>query len=65
MLKQEISNLENEVFNLENNKESINKQITKLNKYKTDITDEIDKKKKLAIKLLLNPKINYGMRIKN
>ena len=64
-LKQEISNLENEVSNLEDNIESINKQLTKLNKNKNDISDEIDKKKKLIIKLLLNLKINFGMKMKN
>ena len=55
-LKQEISNLENEVSNLEDNKESINKQITKLNKDKSDISDEIDKKKKLNNKIVLKSK---------
>ncbi len=55
-LKQEISNLENEVSNLENNKESINKQITKLNKYKNDIDDEIDKKKKINNKIVAKSK---------
>ena len=55
-LKQEISNLENEVSNLEDNKESINKQITKLNKDKTDIVDEIDKKKKINNKIILKSK---------
>ena len=48
-LKQEINNLKEEVSTLEDNKESINKQINKLNKDKEDITDEIDKKKKLII----------------
>ena len=52
-LKQEISNLENEVSNLEDNKTSINKQIDKLNKDKTDIVDEIDKKKKLTILFII------------
>ena len=46
-LKQEIFNLKNEISDLEDNKKSINKQITKLNKYKTDIVDEIDKNKKI------------------
>ena len=55
-LKQEISNLENEVADLEDNKESINKQITKLNKDKNDITDEIDKKKKINNKIVLKSK---------
>lgn len=55
-LKQEISNLENEVYDLEDNKESINKQITKLNKDKTDIADEIDKKKKINNKIILKSK---------
>ena len=52
-LKQEISNLENEVSDLEDNKESINKQITKLNKDKNDISDEIDKKKKINNKIII------------
>ena len=56
VLKQEISNLENEVSYLEDNKESINKQITKLNKDKNDISDEIDKKKKLNNKIVLKSK---------
>ncbi len=55
-LKQEISNLENKVSDLEDNKESINKQITKLNKDKTDIADEIDKKKKINNKIILKSK---------
>ena len=55
-LKQEISNLENEVSNLEDNKESINKQITKLNKDKNDISDEIDKKKKINNKIIIKSK---------
>lgn len=55
-LKQEISNLENEVSNLEDNKESINKQITKLNKDKSDISDEIDKKKKINNKIIIKSK---------
>ena len=55
-LKQEISNLENEVSDLEDNKESINKQITKLNKDKNDITDEIDKKKKINNKIIIKSK---------
>ena len=55
-LKQEISNLENEVSNLEDNKTSINKQIDKLNKDKDDISDEIDKKKKLNNKIVLKYK---------
>ena len=55
-LKQEISNLENEVSDLEDNKESINKQITKLNKDKDDISDEIDKKKKLNNKIIIKSK---------
>ena len=52
-LKQEISNLENEVSDLENHKEFINKQITRLNKDKSDITDEIDKKKKINNKIII------------
>ena len=55
-LKQEISNLENEVSDLEDNKESINEQITKLNKDKDDIKDEIDKKKKLNNKIVIKSK---------
>lgn len=55
-LKQEISNLENEVSTLEDNKESINKQINKLTKDKSDITDEIDKKKKLNNKIVIKSK---------
>ena len=38
---------EKEITNL-NNKKSISKEIINLNKDKEDITDEIDKKKKLA-----------------
>ena len=55
-LKQEISTLENEVSDLEDNKESINKQITKLNKDKDDIKDEIDKKKRLNNKIVIKSK---------
>ncbi len=55
-LKQEISNLENKVSDLEDNKETINKQITKLNKDKDDISDEIDKKKKLNNKIVIKSK---------
>ena len=55
-LKQEISNLENEVSDLEDNKKSINKQITKLNKDKNNITDEIDKKKKINNKIIIKSK---------
>ncbi len=55
-LKQEISNLENEVSDLEDSKQSINKQINKLNKDKSDITDEIDKKKKLNNKIVIKSK---------
>ena len=56
VLKQEISNFENEVSDLEDNKESINKQITKLNKDKNDISDEIDKKKKINNKIIIKSK---------
>ena len=68
-LKQEISNLENEVSNLEDNKQSINKQINRLTKDKNDISDEIDKKKKLNNKIVLKSKSqlwdeNYTSRIK-
>ena len=55
-LKQEISSLENEVSNLEDNKQNINKQITKLNKDKEDIKDEIDQKKKINNKIVLKSK---------
>ena len=55
-LKQEISNLENEVSDLEDNKESINKQITRLNKDRDDISDEIDKKKKINNKIIIKSK---------
>lgn len=55
-LKQEISNLENVVSDLEDNKEFINKQITKLNKDKDNIKDEIDKKKRLNNKIVLKSK---------
>ena len=55
-LKQEIFNLENEVSDLEDNKESINRQITKLNKDKNDISDEIDKKKKINNKIIIKSK---------
>lgn len=41
---------------LEDNRESINKEITKLNKDKTDIVDEIDKKKKINNKIVLKSK---------
>ncbi len=56
VLKQEISNFENEVSDLEDNKESINKQITKLNKDKNDISNEIDKKKKINNKIIIKSK---------
>ncbi len=55
-LKQEISNLQNEVSDLEDNKQSINKQITKLNKDKDDINDEIDQKKRINNKIVLKSK---------
>ena len=55
-LKQEISNLENEVSDLEDNKQNINKQITKLNKDKEDIKDEIDQKKKINNKIIIKSK---------
>lgn len=55
-LKQEISNLQNEVSDLEDNKESINKEITNLNKDKKDISDEIDKKRKINDKIILKTK---------
>ena len=56
VLKQEISNLENKVFDLEDNKKSISKEITVLNKNKEDITNEIDKKKKLNNKIIIKSK---------
>lgn len=55
-LKQEISNLQNEVSDLEDNKQSINKQIIKLNKDKSDITDEINQKKRINNKIVLKSK---------
>ena len=55
-LKQEISNLQNEISDLEDNKESINKQINKLNKDKDDISDKIDKKKKINNKIIIKSK---------
>lgn len=55
-LKQEISNLQDDVSKLEDNKESINKQINKLNKDKDDISDEIDKKKKINNKIIIKSK---------
>lgn len=45
-----------EIKDLEDNKQSINKQIDKLNKDKTDIVDEIDKKKKLNNKIIVKSK---------
>ena len=44
-----IESLSNKIklSELEDNKQSINKQITKLNKDKSDITDEIDQKKRI------------------
>lgn len=55
-LKQEISNLQNEISDLEDNKESINKQINKLNKDKDDISDKIDKEKKINNKIIIKSK---------
>lgn len=55
-LKQEISSLQDEVYDLEDNKQNINNQITKLNKDKNDITDEIDKKKKINNKIIIKSK---------
>lgn len=53
-----IENLSNKIkpSDLEDNKESINKQITKLNKDKNDIIDEIDKKKKNNNKIVVKSK---------
>lgn len=55
-LKQELNNLRNEVSDLEDNKKSISKEIINLNKDKADITDEIDKKKKLNNKIIIKSK---------
>ena len=55
-LKQELNNLRNEVSDLEDNKKSISKEIINLNKDKEDITDEIDKKKKLNNKIIIKSK---------
>ena len=55
-LKQELNNLRNEVLDLEDNKKAISKEITNLNKDKEDITDEIDKKKKLNNKIVIKSK---------
>jgi len=53
-----IENLCNKMklSDLENNKKSISKEITNLNKDKEDITDEIDKKKKLNNKIIIKSK---------
>ena len=53
-----IENLSNKIklSELEDNKQSINKQITKLNKDKSDITDEIDQKKRINNKIVLKSK---------
>lgn len=53
-----IENLSNKIklSELEDNRESIHKQITKLNKDKNDIVDEIDKKKKINNKIVLKSK---------
>ena len=48
--------LEDEASDLEDNKQNINNQITKLNKDKNDITDEIDKKKKINNKIIIKSK---------
>ena len=55
-LKKELSNLRNEVSGLEDNKNIINKELTRLSKDKIDITDEIDKKKKINNKIVLKSK---------
>ena len=55
-LKQEISNLQNKVSDLEDNKESINKQINKLNKDKDDKKDEIDIMKQLNNRIVIKSK---------
>ena len=53
-----IENLCNiiKLSDLEDNKKSISKEITNLNKDKEDITDEIDKKKKLNNKIIIKSK---------
>lgn len=53
-----IESLSNKIklSELEDNKQSINKQITKLNKDKSDITDEIDQKKRINNKIVLKSK---------
>ena len=53
-----IENLSNKIklSELEDKKQNINKQITKLNKDKNDITDEIDKKKKINNKIIIKSK---------
>ena len=53
-----IENLSNKIklSELEDNKQNINNQITKLNKDKNDITDEIDKKKKINNKIIIKSK---------
>ena len=56
LTKQELNNLRNEVSDLEDNKKSISKEIINLNKDKEDITDEIDKKKKLNNKIIIKSK---------
>ena len=66
-LKQEISNLQNEVSDLEYNKGSINKQITKLNKDKDEIKDEINEKRKFNDKIILKTKnqlLNENQKLK-
>ena len=53
-----IESLSNKIklSELEDNKQSINKQITKLNKDKSDITDEINQKKRINNKIVLKSK---------
>ena len=53
-----IENLSNKIklSELEDNEQNINNQITKLNKDKNDITDEIDKKKKINNKIIIKSK---------
>ena len=53
---------------MQDNKESINKQITKHNKDKDDINDEIDKKRKINDKIILKTKnqlLNENQKLKN
>jgi hypothetical protein len=55
-IKKDISNLKQEVSNLEIDKASLNNDISILNKDKEDISNEIDKKKKLNSKIIIKSK---------